>query len=470
MKSGDVLNGAYVLGERLGKSPFGETWTATATADCTAAPAGSELVIKVLSLGELPEWKGFELFEREASTLKALSHPAVPRYVDSFRHEEGGAHYLALAMERIPGRNLADEVAAGRRFSETEIEVMLAGLLLVLDYIHGLRPPIIHRDVNPKNIILRPDGSLALVDFSGVQDTVRLACRDGSTIVGTAGYAPIEQVCGRSTVRSDLYAAAATAAFLLTHRHPSDLPLRDLHPDPGAVVELSPRLAYVLDNYLQADEARRDLPPARAAAILRGELPPGTAVFPARARADVPPPARGTAWQELPSDSRVSIMDEPDLLRVFVPRPRSLPPFLAFTGGFIALWLGILALMTMTVMARGARVSFMLFLVPFWAFGLGFGKLLLGPSLTTTTLTLSKSAGLVVEERLLGRSRIRTWPFSNLGTCRVEGTDGAPAGQNARDLVLEAGYREVRFGRGLSERERRAIAASINEWVRQARA
>ncbi|TFG83606.1 MAG: hypothetical protein E4H20_05125, partial [Spirochaetales bacterium] len=273
MKQGDILRGSYKLAERLGSSPFAETWAAVATDACAAAAPGSPLVLKLLSLGEMPDWKGYDYFEREAAALKAIRHPAVPRYVDSFRLDEDDRHVLGLAMERVPGRSLAADAANGKRWTEAEIESMLAELLSILAYLQSLRPPIIHRDVNPKNIIQRPDGSLALVDFSGVQDAVRLAYRDTTTMTGTAGYAPIEQVSGRASVRSDLYAAAATACFLLTGTHPSDLPQRGLKPDPGALVELSPRLDFVLGQYLEPDEALRILPPGDAAHILRKELP-----------------------------------------------------------------------------------------------------------------------------------------------------------------------------------------------------
>jgi len=272
MTVGEVIGGAYVLTERLGKSLFGETWAATAGDGCTRAAPGTELVLKALALDEAPDWKALERIENEAAALKGLSHPGVPRYVDSFRIDEDGRSAFALVMERMPGRSLAAEAASGRRFTEREIESILADILSILAYLHSLRPPIIHRDVNPKNVVLRPDGSVALVDFSGVQDAVRLAYRDTSTMFGTAGYAPLEQVSGRSTVRSDLYAAAATAAFLATRKHPSDLPLKGMRIDPGALVELSPRLEYVLASYLHPDELERSLTPEDAAAILRGDL------------------------------------------------------------------------------------------------------------------------------------------------------------------------------------------------------
>jgi hypothetical protein len=298
MVQGDILQSCYALEERLGKSPYAETWAAVTNEACVAAPAGLPVVVKVLSLGDMPEWKGYDHFERETAALKALRHPSVPRYIDSFRHESntawGTEHRLCLVMERIAGRSLAAELEAGLRWTEAEIERMFAQILSILAYLQALRPPIIHRDINPRNLILKPDGSLALVDFSGVQDAVRLAYRDTTTMMGSAGYVPLEQISGRATVRSDLYAAAATAAQLLTLTHPADLPLKGLKLDPAALVDLSPRLAYVLDNYLDPDEALRNLPVDQAVGILRGDRP-----VPLASRSPEPDRGNPRSWRDM---------------------------------------------------------------------------------------------------------------------------------------------------------------------------
>jgi len=519
MKAGDAINGAYLLRERLGKGPFGETWAAVAGDACARAAPGSELVLKALALYDAPDWKALERIENEAAALKAMSHPAVPRYVDSFRLDGPADGAFALVMERVPGRSLAAEAESGRRFTEAEIEALLAQLLDVLAYIHSLRPPIIHRDVNPKNIVLRPDGTLALVDFSGVQDAVRLAYRDTSTMLGTAGYAPLEQVSGRATVRSDLYAAAATAAFLLTRKHPSDLPLAGMRIDPGALVELSPALEYVLGAYLEPDESRRSLPPTVAAAALRGESPvpgpspaePAPAAGPAPgtrlpapsepfgrlaerlvrtlesrigdARVDEVPepsfgdepggaPTRGTgpaATATLPSDSKVTISSSPELLSLTVPRAGLRNPALWFSGGFAVFWLGFVAFWTFSALAMGAPIFFAMFSLPFWAVGVFLIRTLLKPALSAVSASLTPEGGLVLEERFIGRPRVRSWPLSDIGSCRVEDSPVSQNGKRERDVVLETGARTVRFGRALSERERKAIAASVSAWLAAAR-
>jgi eukaryotic-like serine/threonine-protein kinase len=510
MKTGDTINGGYVLGERLGRNPYAQTWAAKAGEACTSAAPGTDLVLKVIALADAPDWKALGMIENEAAALKSMSHPAVPRHVDAFRLDEAGMAGFVLVMERMPGRSLAAVAESGRRFTEAGIEGMFAELLGILAYIHSLRPPIIHRDVNPKNIILRPDGSLALVDFSGVQDAVLLAYRDTSTMIGSAGYAPLEQVSGRATVRSDLYAAAATAAFLVTRKHPSDLPVSGMRIDPGALVELSPRLRHVFDSYLDPDESKRTLPPLEAAAILRGEAAPRAAAaanpgvsretasgfagvaerFAERMRnsgadyegygAPEPVfgenPAAGSAPTKvkrppegLPSDSKVTLVSSPELISVSIPRVGWRSPGFWFSSGFAIFWLGFVAFWTFSALAMGAPIFFAMFSLPFWAVGIFLVRVLLKPALSTVKLDITREGGLVFEETFIGKPRVRSWPYADIGSCRVENAPISQNGKHERDVVIETGAKTIRFGRSLSERERRAIASTIGSWLSQGR-
>lgn len=90
---------------------------------------------------------------------------------------------------------------------------------------------IVHRDIKPSNIILRaqpPGGTsrgarcFALIDFGAVQQKIIASCAS-STIVGTSGYVPIEQLMGHAQPASDLYALGASAIFLLSHRNPAEM-------------------------------------------------------------------------------------------------------------------------------------------------------------------------------------------------------------------------------------------------------
>ncbi len=94
----------------------------------------------------------------------------------------------------------------------------------ILDFIHDKR--VIHRDIKPSNLIINSENNVYLVDFGAVQS--RGAVTGVTfTVVGTSGYAPLEQFWGRAVPSSDLYALGMTLIHLLTGIVPIELPHRD---------------------------------------------------------------------------------------------------------------------------------------------------------------------------------------------------------------------------------------------------
>lgn len=464
MDAGDRL-GAYVLVRPLGRGESGATWVARPAG---ADGPGSEVVLKVLDLGAASNWSGYELFAREVDALKTLSHPGIPRFIESFEDKAEGGSRQVLAMELMRGRDLA-AASLERRFTEAEIAAILAGLADILAYLASLRPPVVHRDVNPRNVLLDDQGRVSLVDFSGAQEALRRAANPGATLIGTAGYIPLEQVSGRATVRSDLYGAAATTLFLLTRRNPTELPVKNLKPDLSSLPSLGPGLAAILDSWLEPDEGRRGIAPDSAARILRGlEQAPGPGTrgekdviinIEVEAEAEAEPTA-------LPSDSRVKIASSPGRLEVSIPPAGLANPAAIGMGGFSLFWLAFVAFWTFSAAAMGAPIFFVLFSLPFWAVGIGMARSTLFSLFRRSTLILDAEAGVSLNERILGRGRTRSWPLADLGECRVAGSSFQMKGANDKELVLEAGTKPLRLGRALSERELRAVADRIEAWRR----
>lgn len=202
------------------------------------------VVIKLLSFSHDFEWDDLKLFEREAETLKALNHPAIPRYIDYFEVNSSQTKGFALVQTYIAAQSLEQQLKAGRSFSEVEMKQLAKALLEILIYLHGRQPPVIHRDIKPSNILLSDRsgnrvGQVYLVDFGSVQT---LAAREGGTItvVGTYGYMPPEQYGGRAVPASDLYSLGATLMYLTTGKHPADLPQKDLQIQFELASNLSP--------------------------------------------------------------------------------------------------------------------------------------------------------------------------------------------------------------------------------------
>ncbi|MBD2102658.1 serine/threonine-protein kinase [Leptolyngbya sp. FACHB-261] len=189
------------------------------------------VVIKLLLFSPDFTWEELKLFEREAETLKALDHPAIPQYLDFFEVKIEFGKGFALVQSYIEARSLQQWLQDGCRFSEAELMGIAKALLDILAYLHGLQPSVIHRDLKPSNVLLKnrsgnSPGEVYLIDFGSVQT----AAHGGTvTVVGTYGYMPPEQFGGRSLPASDLYGVGMTLIYLATGQHPADLPQNDLH-------------------------------------------------------------------------------------------------------------------------------------------------------------------------------------------------------------------------------------------------
>ncbi|WP_017300391.1 serine/threonine protein kinase [Nodosilinea nodulosa] len=218
---GQTLHGRYQIQVLLGKKIGRRTFLAT------DLETQSSVVIKLLLFGPDFSWEDLKLFEREAKTLKALNHPAIPSYLDSFDIDAETGQGFALVQSYIDAVPLDAAVQSGRRFSEAELVEIADQLLAILVYLHGQVPPVIHRDIKPSNILLSNRsghrvGDLYLVDFGSVQ-TVADKKNDTITIVGSYGYIPLEQFTGQTVPASDLYSLGMTLVYLIAGRHPADL-------------------------------------------------------------------------------------------------------------------------------------------------------------------------------------------------------------------------------------------------------
>jgi serine/threonine protein kinase len=244
----DSLDGGrYTVTGVLGEGSQGITYAAH------DASSGQEVAIKRFDVRGARAWKDVELAEREPRVLASLDHPLVPRYVAHF--EQDGALYLV--MERVEGETLEAVRERHGALPEAEVRRFLACADRALTYLHGRASPVVHRDLKPRNVVRRPDGSYVLVDFGTVSE--QLFKRGGSTIVGTAGYMAPEQMQGRSLPASDVYAVGATALAALSGKDPETLPYRGLAIDVRAAAgdRASPELVASLERMLEPDPDRR---------------------------------------------------------------------------------------------------------------------------------------------------------------------------------------------------------------------
>ncbi len=439
---------------QLGRSPGSlpcETFLARDRAD------GGEVVVKLLHLDRMTGWKRLELFEREAGALKAMRHERIPAFREAFRLPGDAAPVFVLVRAYVPGASLREKVDSGWRFTEADVMRIGAELLEIVGYIHGLRPPFIHRDINPDNVILGEGDRVFLVDFGGVQDLREGP--DGGTVVGTPGYAAFEQFVGRATPRSDLYALAATLVFLLTHRNPADLPARAMKVDYRAATSVSAPLARVLDSWLEPDAERRLLSETDALALLAG----GPAGVTESAAPETPPYGEPPLFSAAkpPWGSRMSVRRGPDFTRFHVPE-RGRARGLAALGGFSLFWLAFVGFWTYASISLRAPVFFPLFSIPFWCAGLFMAARVFRGLFGTVTLSLGPET--LVFTRSF--SRTITVPLSQVGRITLEeGSDRTARGV----LCVEAGARVLRFGEQLSSPEREWLCSALQDCQRRMR-
>ncbi len=246
-----VLQERYRLIKPLGKGGSGQTWL-------VEDMQGHQFALKTLHLGQIETWKSIDMFERQFTLLKTLAHPGPPSVVEIFDAEVGGVMRRFLVQEHIEGQTLQQAMRDGKRHTEATARVLLDKLLNIVAYLHGFSPPILHRDIKPDNIMLREgSGDPVLIDFDAARgDSVDHRTADG-TMVGTAGFVPMEQLAGRPTQASDLYALGMTMVTVLTGEDPINLPTENMRVQFEDRVNLSPGFCQVLADMIEPDVNHR---------------------------------------------------------------------------------------------------------------------------------------------------------------------------------------------------------------------
>ncbi|MBX9693534.1 MAG: serine/threonine protein kinase, partial [Cyanobacteria bacterium] len=178
--------------------------------------------------------KAMEQFSREAKFLMTLKHPRIAGILDNF--VENGHHYLLL--EYVDGKDLRKFVREKGPQKETFVLRWAIEIAEVLDYLHNLNPPIVHRDLTPDNLVLEADGGIAVIDFGAANEFLGAAT---GTLIGKQSYMSPEQFRGKACPQSDLYSLGATMHFLLTGKDPEAL--SESHPR-----DVNPKVSQELDS------------------------------------------------------------------------------------------------------------------------------------------------------------------------------------------------------------------------------
>lgn len=449
----DQQIGRFRVVRKLGSGGQGQTFEAE------DPELGSRVAIKALSMESVAEWKAVELFEREARVLSGIDHPNIPAYVDYVA--EGDSFFLV--QELIDGVSLEDAVADGFHADTDEVRRIAKTLLRVLVYLHELHPPVIHRDIKPRNVLRSDDGRVTLVDFGAVRDAAQVDTY-ASTMVGTYGYMAPEQYHGEADERSDLYGLGATLVFLLTGEQPSGWPRKRLKIDVASMVSLPDDFASWLDRLIEPAPEDR-FPNARAALAAMDEPAPAPRVEPRRAPS-VPAPS------EPPQGSRIQMKRAGSRLEIDIPADpsRAFSVSNLFMVVFSTFWLGFVAFWTLGAAAGGGL--FALFSIPFWLVGFFMGFNSLRVMFGGESIELDGA-------KLRAVYRVFTIPWSGVaprapvGNVEIREKSNAMRGKGQappKAVAVDAGIKTHWFGLHLSDPEKAWLAETLDRHVRRAHA
>jgi len=150
---------------------------------------------------------GAEKLRREVDLLKGLSHTYIPQVYDFVQENES----VYTVMDYIEGESLDKMIGRGQRPSQPDVIKWARQLLEALNYLHS-QPPygILHGDIKPANIMVRPNGDVCLIDFN-----IALALgEEGAVKVGfSRGYASPEHY-GADYIKRNKAAAVKTGTAL----------------------------------------------------------------------------------------------------------------------------------------------------------------------------------------------------------------------------------------------------------------
>ena len=213
--------GPFELLRRLGAGGMAETFLAV-----RRGPAGFEQRVCIKRI--LPAYESDQEFVQsfldEARTSAALRHANIVQVVEFGLSEAGGSHYLAL--ELVDGMDLRALMQREVVFDAELVTLIAFDLAAALEHAHAVdegRPPVVHRDLSPSNVLISRAGEVKLTDF-GIARAIGGSHRTASGVIkGKIPYMPPEYIEGGSfDARGDLFALGVLIYELLHGRRPFD--------------------------------------------------------------------------------------------------------------------------------------------------------------------------------------------------------------------------------------------------------
>jgi eukaryotic-like serine/threonine-protein kinase len=264
---GVTLGGRYRLDERIAGGGMGDVWRGTDEV------LGRTVAVKILLPALLDEPGFAERFRGEARTMATINHPGV---VDVYDY--GSDQQLAfLVMEYVEGDALSRTLSRVGRLTPGRTMALVAQAADALQAAHA--NGIVHRDVKPGNLLVRPNGTLVLTDFGIARSALVGQLTVAGSVLGTASYISPEQASGGiATAASDVYALGVVAYQCLSGHRPFDgatpieIAMKHVRETPRPLpADIPPAVRAIVDRALAKDPASR-WPTAAALAVVARQV------------------------------------------------------------------------------------------------------------------------------------------------------------------------------------------------------
>lgn len=213
--------GKYELLDQIGQGAFGTVYS------CVDGETQRIGALKIIQPGKNLDHESLHRFIREIRALRFVNHANVVRLHDDNLETEKDfpAFVMDLAETNLTAyaNDVAGDASIRPLFAAAEASVILRSMVQAIRALHTHAPAIIHRDVNPNNILRLPDGSWVLADFGLAKfvGTARMVTTFATRTQrgwGTSYYAAPEQYRDfkRTDGRTDIYALGVLMWELFT--------------------------------------------------------------------------------------------------------------------------------------------------------------------------------------------------------------------------------------------------------------
>ena len=227
---------------------------------------GKKVAIKKVRSDYMTSDEVIKRFCLEAKVISRLDHPSIVKIIEPTYNPaniyfpafmENGELYMA--MEFIDGDTIEKYVSKrGGALSEAEAVNIMCKVLDAMEYIR--EQGLIHRDIKPSNIIIKPDGSICIIDFGIVKDINGLVLTTVRSTMGTNGYMSPEQTLGTTVdSRTDIYSLGCVLFFMVTGQHAIEKKASDYET----------RIAIINNNFPRVKDYNPNVSDRLQAAILK---------------------------------------------------------------------------------------------------------------------------------------------------------------------------------------------------------